>query len=699
MSATAKIWIALGTLAVVGGLAAIWLSSPPRSPKVLREGIDQEEERATEEAVDDSVPVALNPGYVGIAKCAECHAERAEEFKGTRHYVACTLASASNAEGFTAEHAVHQTRQSGMEFHFRRSGQKLLVEGIAERNGGTDRKQYEIGLVYGCNGRRDEQYFAWQGNTLWQLPVAWLHPQNCWGTIQDRIEARDVPANCLQCHNTWISQVRGTPNEYRRNGMLLGVTCERCHGPGDKHVEHHRAHPKAEAAEIVQPGTLSRERLTDVCAQCHSNVKPRGEPFSFRPGQPLEDSFVSVHAAHVEDEIVGNQGQQLRNSKCYQQSELTCVTCHDPHRPEKEADVRTTCAKCHTADSCHQQPIIPEPVRGNCTGCHMPPRVWMNVRFHTQDEQYLPVAERTDHRIGIYPEATKSVLLQWLRQQTSDEQKAEAERIGKELLAFWLKEARERREDGRLIAAIGALREALQANDDDATRRELQAVIQQQTQFEQLREQADPRDLPSAIAKLKEALKICPNHAPTHARLGSFYAQRGDHDHAVEHLEAVQKCDPTDPHGLIVLAWMAYIDGDPREAAELNEQAAALDPRNEKTQFQWGLALLGLEEWSEARTHFEAALEIQPRHALASQGLSESLRNLGRASEAVTQARNALQWTRDPNASMYLTLGRAYAANRETSEARLALQQALLAAQASQPNLLPAIEEELRRLQ
>lgn len=702
MQPVARISIAVGAVAAVCLILALWMSSRPTRPVAARAGLEQTEaEEVAEREIEDAdeLPVAINPGYVGIATCAECHAARAREFQETRHFRACLLAEESRADGFSPEHAVHRLRKPGIEFHFTRAGEKLLVRGTARTSADEDRTSYEVGLVYGGNGQRDEQYFAWHGNSLWQLPVAWLHPQSCWGTIQNRIEARDVPANCLDCHNTWVAHVRSTANEFHRDGMLLGVTCERCHGPGQEHVEHHRTHPDAPAAKIVQPATLARDRLVDVCAQCHSNVKPRGAPFSYRPGHPLDEGFLTVHARHVEEEIVGNQAQQLRASKCFAQSDLSCITCHDPHRLQQEADVRNACLQCHTAAGCQEQPRLPEPIRGDCTGCHLPSRVWMVVRFHTAGDQYLPVAPRTDHRIGVYPEATQSVLLQWLRKQTAPEHQAQADRVAKELSEYWLKQAKQRRDDGRLIAAIGAMREALQANDDEATRRQLQAAIKQQAQFEELREQADPRDPQVAIDSLKRALQISPHHAATHARLGSLYAQLGNHDKAVEHLKAVAESDPYDPNGLILLAWMAYIDGDPLGAAELNAQADKIDPRNAKIHFQWGLALLGMEDWSEALTQFHVALELQPRHAGANQGMSEALRQLGRASEAVTHARAALQWSQGQNPSMLLTLGRAYAAAREPAKAQQALLQALVAAQSAQPNLIPAIEEELRRVE
>lgn len=696
MSTTPKLRIVLAGLAALACLIAAWFVAQQRPLHVAERGVpdDEAEEQSTPNTQTDAPLAARNPGYAGISTCAKCHAARVEEFEDTRHFRACMLAKDSAAKGFAAKHAVHRTRKAGMEFHFSRTGQKLLVEGESA----TDRTQYEVGLVYGSGGERDEMYFAWQENHLLQLPVAWLQPQACWGNVQDRIEGREVPPNCLQCHNTWIAHVPGTINEYRREGMLLGVTCERCHGPAQEHVDYHRAHPSAEATAIVRPADLSRDRQMDLCAQCHSNVKPRGEPFSYRPGEPLEGAFRPAPPRHTEDSIVGNQSGALPESKCFGKSEMTCITCHEPHVLEKEAEVRSACIKCHTEQNCHEQQNLPRAIRGDCAGCHMPPRVWMNVWFHTAEDQYVPVARRTEHRIGIYPEATKAVLLKWLRTQTDDASRTKAAQVANELSTFWLEAARQRRNRGRLVATIGAVREALAARDDPPIRQLLQTAIARQTKYEELREQISPRDPNAALEKATTLLELSPHNAAAHSRLGSIYASLGKHDEAVEHLDAVAKEDPNDASGLMLLAWMAYIDGNPREAVDLNSQADEIEPRSAKIHFQWGLALLQLEQWSEAREQLEAALAIDPHHASASQGLSEALRNLGRASEAVRHARDALQWSQGQNPSMLLTLGRAYAADRQASEARRTLEQALAAAQSSQPNLLPAIEQELRQL-
>src|SRR5262249_30290209 len=138
---------------------------------------------------------------------------------------------------------------------------------------------------------------------------------------------------------------------------------------------------------IVNPARLSRDRQLDVCMQCHleptsrplPNVVARFEhgPFDYTPGQPLtnyflyfdrtpapgnDDSFEIAHAAY-----------RLRKSKCFEASQMTCATCHNPHDIPRGANTlaryTAACRKCHA--EAHAAGV---PGGGECASCHMPPR-------------------------------------------------------------------------------------------------------------------------------------------------------------------------------------------------------------------------------------------------------------------------------------------------------------------------------------
>src|SRR4051794_19644615 len=81
----------------------------------------------TKQAREPADRAPANPGYVGPRACAECHAERLDEFQKTRHFVACTPASGARAPGFDPGRGTHPTRDPGLRFEMTRSGDELFA--------------------------------------------------------------------------------------------------------------------------------------------------------------------------------------------------------------------------------------------------------------------------------------------------------------------------------------------------------------------------------------------------------------------------------------------------------------------------------------------------------------------------------------------------------------------------------------------
>jgi tetratricopeptide (TPR) repeat protein len=639
----------------------------------------------------------INPGYVGIDVCAECHDRRAAVVKTSRHYLASRLATGVTAPGFKPGRGRYDTRVAGLHFEMTRSGDDFLVTSVQARAQGEQRVSSPVGLVYGSGGKHDEMYFTWRDDSLYELPVAWLYPYDRWANAANVTHEIDTPPSCLECHNTWIAHVPGTPNRYRRDDMLLGVTCERCHGPGREHVAYHRQHPEDEAHAILHPGTLSRERLIDVCAQCHGNTRALRMPFSYRPGEPFETYYHTIQTRYPEEDTT-NQVRYLAESKCFKKSEMTCIKCHDPHRP---ASAAAGCLKCHTAASCTDQPRQPEAVRGDCVGCHMPQRVRMHAHYYTtSDDQYLPIAPSSDHRIAVYPEAKQAVLLAWLRKQTAPS-RAEVDRLEAQLTKYWLNEADERNQAGRLKAAIGAYREALHVAPSPTTRKRMQEVITRQAELDELVKtlaNVDRRGPAEAIPLLEQILRIKPDDANAHSQLGTIYAMSGQRAEAIPHLQAVARCDPNDSSGLTRLAWMAHVEGRPQDAAALCAQAERIEPGHPLNHYVWGMALSKQERWADAEKQFHKALQSNPTNGEANQGLSEALRHQGQAEEAVRFARRAVRFGDSKDPEVLLTLAEAYVAAERVPDARKTLEQALAVAETNNPPLAQAIRKRLGQL-
>jgi len=687
-------WLVLLALAIVaGGMMAIHFWPLPVIDTIQDGDIEE--------------PVASVSGYLGPQACAPCHARRVEEFQKTSHFRACRLPKNGDMPpGFAPGKGKH-VYDPALRFEMiQKDGDFLQIATRATADGEQSSKA-RIDFAYGA-AKADEVFFSWRGDQLFELPVVWLHPLNRWAnsTINPHGSgdfSRETTIRCLECHNTYFEHQAGTRNEYKRNNFILGVTCERCHGPGQEHVAYHQADPQAETATaIVRPDLLARERQLEVCTQCHSNaIKARGPAFQYRPGEPLDAYFRTITSKYPELDHVANQVQYLRQSKCFQKSNMTCTTCHDPHRPHDSRISRSEqkCLQCHKPVDCRERDRLPQPVQGNCLACHMPQRVWMNVHFHTEEDRYVPPIRRFQHRIAVDPTARQEVLLAWHRTQSDPSSHNEADRLRKALVEHWLKEADARRQEFRFLAAIGAIREALRVESTPSSKEKLRAAVARQAKLDRDLVDAlhliDERRLPAAIEALQKILAVKPDLAIAHGKLGTAYGALGKKELAIEHLQMVAKCDPDDPYGFMGLGWLAFLQGRWEDAVSNYRRADDIEPFNSKTNYHWGLALSKLGRWEEAGERFRHVLIIDPKHAGGYQGQSQALRQQGRAAEALHCARRAAVLTRFRNADILVTLTEAYVAAGQIAEARSAAAKAFDAVKVSNPTLEPELRRRL----
>ncbi len=693
---------------VAAGLLAVALRKSAPAP-VPSAAVD---DRPPREPLDD-VPelVVTNPGYLGPDACRECHRERVEEFQTTAHHRTSRLPDAAElAAWFDPPHTGYATRTTGLRFEMSRTGDGFFQSVVHRAGSEPVRATRRIDLVYGA-AAADVVFHTWRDDGLFQLPAAWLRPLQAWGNapgLRDGVANldRETTARCLECHNTWFAHRPGTINQFRRSDAILGVTCERCHGPARDHVAWHKAHPGSASGEaIVRPGQLSRERQMDVCAQCHSNAnKRRGPAFSYVPGEPLAAHFRTDVGKHPEEDHTTNQDQYVRQSRCFQATEtLTCTTCHDPHRDSSaEHSAASVCNQCHTPADCPEQPRLPEAVRGRCVDCHMPFRPVVNVYFHTRDDDFVPLIRRHEHRIAVHPDARDEVLLDWHRAQPGLASAAVADRLAQQLAAHWLAEADALRAEHRFLAASAAYRQSARFVPAAEMTEKLREVIGLQLQIKDnltlaLRQlAADQTD--EARRALEQVLAIDPDHAQAQARLGTLALREGRRELALQLLAEAARDDPDDAYAEGMLGWLDYLDGRPGPALEHLRRADDIEPWNPQIAYEIGLASMKLDDWPAARDAFRRGTMIDPGHVGNCQGLAHALLHLQQPAEALPWARRAVGLTERRNLDMLLTLSDVYAAAGRPDDALETLATAQALALTSNPQLLPQLRHKADQL-
>lgn len=352
-------------------------------------------------------------GYTGSQACRTCHPEQFETYLATAHSRALVeVDSAEEPADATFDHA-----RSGRRYRVSRRDGKLIHTESLPLDDGTEFVLTSVPVRYRVgSGHFARTYLCDAGGGLFvESPVSWYESVHAWGMTPGydkpahRSFTRQVLENCLWCHAGLVET--STTSHMRMRIVENSIGCERCHGPGEAHVARQTAGQIVEDqadGSIINPQRLSRKLSEAVCQQCHLqgdiHIGGRGVRASdYRPGQPLEE-FATVYRLRRLDKgitVVGHV-EQLAESACYRQSEtLTCVTCHNPHRPVAQAEAaehyRSICMTCHADPGCK----VPLAVRdqkteNDCIGCHMP-----------KSATEVPHLAFTHHHIGIHPLQSK----------------------------------------------------------------------------------------------------------------------------------------------------------------------------------------------------------------------------------------------------------------------------------------------------
>jgi hypothetical protein len=284
--------------------------------------------------------------YVGDAICGQCHQDKFDTYEKNAHNLTSQLATKDAIVGtFTPGTNTMTTANPNLTFRMdEKDGQFFQTAIWASPDGAAPRTRTErLDLVTGSGGK-GQSYLYWRDNQLFQLPASYSNVLHRWINSPGYVDGvadfeRPIIPRCLECHATYFEPVFPDPtvNMYNTTNFQLGISCERCHGPGRSHAQSYKIRNRPPATgDIVNPAKLSPARQADVCAQCHGGQGDRFlEPaFSYVPGQPLSEYIDLGPLDSAKDvDVHGKQGKLLVKSQCYQMSfNMTCSTCHDVHK-------------------------------------------------------------------------------------------------------------------------------------------------------------------------------------------------------------------------------------------------------------------------------------------------------------------------------------------------------------------------------
>jgi len=375
--------------------------------------------RSSNTIIDANTTAYLNHSdtvnYVGSESCRACHQEIYETFTHTGMGESFGLANPQKSASIINQHTLIYDSINNYYYKPFWQNDSLLVKEFRLKNKDTIYQRIEhIKYIIGSGHHTNSHIFE-QNGYLYQAPITFYTQKKIWdfapgfsGGFSTRFD-RLIGTECMNCHNSFCEQPTGSENKY--DWVAKGISCERCHGPGEVHVKLKTAGELVDTAtqidySIVNPAKLDRKAQMQVCQRCHVQgiavLKDDKTFYDFRPGQDLEtvmDVFLPRYEGANTKFIMASQADRLMQSACYKNSNMTCITCHNPHISTRVTAIENfnqKCQNCHQANSkedCNMSLSERSKKDNNCSGCHMPESPSIDI----------PHVTVTDHLIRIQP--------------------------------------------------------------------------------------------------------------------------------------------------------------------------------------------------------------------------------------------------------------------------------------------------------
>ena len=323
---------------------------------------------------------ASESGLAGPAECGKCHAAQYDKQIRSRHARALRPIRESI---WAAPGGGVTDRAFAISYQPQAESVDVLVSGpsgaisaaLTWAFGAGAQGLTPVGIE---NGRYFEHRFSYYSRPN-RLARTFGHPARPETAASELGVPQDTKTifECFNCHSTGAIPGGAAPD---LSEMIPGVTCERCHGPGQAHVSAAQTGASADAIRrsIVNPKRFSAKAQIEMCGQCHRLPPPNAYP------EPEVEDPITVRFAPM----------GLMASRCFTKSgKLSCMSCHDPHddaKPRSDlAAYAGRCLGCHDSRPALVASKCSRAVSRDCVSCHMPAAA------------LGPYLRFTDHRIRV----------------------------------------------------------------------------------------------------------------------------------------------------------------------------------------------------------------------------------------------------------------------------------------------------------
>jgi len=303
--------------------------------------------------------------FVGSKACAQCHSKEASTQLGSP--MAHALSPAADCQILRTRPRL-TFRNGSYTYEIVRQGSRSFYTVTDGVNKISQPLLYCFGL-----GRVGQTYVIRYDNQFYETRLSFYqgigkldfttgHPRTEPRSLADAVGrplGAEEAGQCFGCHST--ASLNGF--QFQEDRMMPGITCEGCHGPGQKHLAAIKNH-QLKDLQILNPGNLEADALSqEFCGSCHRGY----DDVMLLPGQG------GINNIRFQPYRIFNSQGHIGDAR------ISCLACHDPHDKldHKTIDYDSKCLACHLADAKEaktrrrQAPACPVS-KQQCVTCHMP---------------------------------------------------------------------------------------------------------------------------------------------------------------------------------------------------------------------------------------------------------------------------------------------------------------------------------------
>jgi predicted CXXCH cytochrome family protein len=339
-------------------------------------------------------------GYVGDQSCTACHQEAFKDWEGSHHDKAMQLVTENSVLG---DFNNVNVSLDGVGYFFYKKESDFFVK-TTELDGSEH--EYKITYVFGLTPL--QQYIVdFKDGKKQVLRVTWDTIENRWFhqyagdeiVITDWLHwsrgAQNWNTMCAECHSTNLKKNYFVEKDsFHTTYSSINVSCESCHGPGEKHVNWANTGQTDRNIHMVMGDT--QQSQMNMCAPCHARRQKLTKDLI--PGLNFEDQYlvqnISSEYYHLDGQILEEDyvyGSFLQ-SKMYAQG-IKCGDCHNVHSNKLKMTGNQLCLQCHVPDTYdspkhHFHQVDTE--ASQCINCHMTGRYYMGNDFRRDHSFRIP---------------------------------------------------------------------------------------------------------------------------------------------------------------------------------------------------------------------------------------------------------------------------------------------------------------------